>query len=60
MAGTVEGLMYASKMGLDLTKTIETIALGAAGSTALTVLGKRMVDGNFAPGFYVDHYIKDL
>lgn len=52
--------MYASKVGLDLHKTIETIALGAASSTALNVLGKRMVDGNFDPGFYVVHYIKDL
>jgi 3-hydroxyisobutyrate dehydrogenase len=60
MAGTVEGLIYASKVGLDLHKTIETIALGAASSTALNVLGKRMVDGNFDPGFYVVHYIKDL
>jgi 3-hydroxyisobutyrate dehydrogenase len=60
MAGTVEGLMYASKSGLDLTKTIDTITLGAAGSTALNVLGRRMVAGNFDPGFYVEHYIKDL
>jgi 3-hydroxyisobutyrate dehydrogenase len=60
MAGTVEGLMYASKMGLDLHKTIDTIALGAASSVALTVLGRRMVDGNLDPGFYVEHYIKDL
>lgn len=60
MAGTVEGLLYASKMGLDLHKTIETISFGAASSTALSVLGKRMVDGNFDPGFYVDHYIKDM
>ena len=60
MAGTVEGLLYASKTGLDLHKTIDTIALGAAGSTALTVLGRRMVDGNYDPGFYVEHYIKDL
>lgn len=60
MAGTVEGLMYASKSGLDLTATIDTIILGAASSTALNVLGRRMVTGNFDPGFYVEHYIKDL
>ncbi len=60
MAGVVEGLMYASKSGLDLTATIDTITLGAAGSTALNVLGRRMVAGNFDPGFYVEHYIKDL
>jgi len=45
--------MYASKMGLDLHGTIDTISLGAATSTALTVLGRRMVDGNYDPGFYV-------
>lgn len=60
MAGTVEGLLYASKAGLDLKATIETIALGAANSTALTVLGSRMVQGNYDPGFYVEHFIKDL
>lgn len=60
MAGTVEGLMYASKAGLDLTGTIDTITLGAASSTALNVLGRRMVVGNYDPGFYVEHYIKDL
>lgn len=60
MAGVVEGLMYASKSGLDLTQAIDTITLGAAGSTALNVLGRRMVAGNFDPGFYVEHYIKDL
>lgn len=60
MAGTVEGLMYASKAGLELTQVIDTITLGAASSTALNVLGRRMVAGNFDPGFYVEHYIKDL
>lgn len=60
MAGVVEGLMYASKSGLDLTQAIDTITLGAASSTALNVLGRRMVAGNFDPGFYVEHYIKDL
>jgi 3-hydroxyisobutyrate dehydrogenase len=60
MAGTVEGLMYASKSGLNLAATIDTIILGAASSTALNVLGRRMVAGNFDPGFYVEHYIKDL
>ena len=60
MAGVVEGLIYASKSGLDLTVTIDTISLGAASSTALNVLGRRMVVGNFDPGFYVEHYIKDL
>ena len=60
IAGVTEGLLYASKMKLDLNKTIETISLGAASSTVLTVLGKRVVDGNFDPGFYVEHFVKDM
>jgi 3-hydroxyisobutyrate dehydrogenase len=60
MVGVVEGLMYASKMGLDLTQSIETIKTGAASSVPLTVLGPRMIARNFDPGFYVEHYIKDL
>ncbi len=60
MAGMVEGLMYASKMGLDVAQTIETICSGAASSTSLSVMGPRIVKGNYDPGFYVDHYIKDM
>lgn len=60
MIGVVEGLMYASKMGLDVTQSIETIKTGAASSVPLTVLGPRMIARNFDPGFYVEHYIKDL
>lgn len=60
MAGMVEGLMYASKMGLDVSQAIETICSGAASSTALSVMGPRIVKGNYDPGFYVEHYIKDM
>ena len=60
MAGVAEGLLYASKVGLDLNQSIDLISLGAASSTALTVLGRRAVNGNYDPGFYVEHYIKDL
>jgi 3-hydroxyisobutyrate dehydrogenase len=60
MIGVVEGLLYASKMGLDVTQVIDTIKTGAASSVPLTVLGPRMIARNFDPGFYVEHYIKDL
>jgi 3-hydroxyisobutyrate dehydrogenase len=60
MIGLVEGLLYASKMGLDLTLTLQTIGSGAASSAAMVNLGPRMVNRNFDPGFYVEHYIKDL
>ena len=60
MAGMVQGLLYASKMGLDVAQTIETICSGAASSTALSMMGPRILKGNFDPGFYVEHYIKDM
>ena len=47
-------------MGLDINKTIETISLGAASSTALSVMGPRIANRNFNPGFYVEHYVKDM
>lgn len=53
MAGMTEGLLYASKMGLDLKQSIELISKGGAGSTALKLFGTRAVEGNFDPGFYV-------
>ena len=52
--------MYASKVGLDLTETIQTISFGGANSTALTMFGPRMVANNHDPGFYVDHFVKDM
>jgi 3-hydroxyisobutyrate dehydrogenase-like beta-hydroxyacid dehydrogenase len=60
MAGVVEGIMYASKIGLDLNKTLDIITLGGANSFSLEVLGRRIVNKNLNPGFYVEHFIKDL
>lgn len=60
MIGVVEGLLYASKVGLDLDETITTISLGAASSVALTGMGRRMVQRDMQPGFYVEHFIKDM
>jgi 3-hydroxyisobutyrate dehydrogenase len=52
--------MYASKSGLDLMKTVDTISLGAASSTSLSIMGKRIINQDYNPGFYVEHYIKDM
>ena len=60
MIGIVEALLYAYKMELDLDITIKTLSSGGAASTALQTLGPRMVSRNMDPGFYVEHYIKDL
>lgn len=60
MIGVCEAIAYAQKAGLDPTRVLESIAGGAAGSWSLSNLGPRMIAGNFEPGFYVKHFIKDM
>eukprot|EP01017_Pseudomicrothorax_dubius_P041078 TRINITY_DN6538_c0_g4_i4.p1 TRINITY_DN6538_c0_g4~~TRINITY_DN6538_c0_g4_i4.p1 ORF type:complete len:166 (-),score=51.41 TRINITY_DN6538_c0_g4_i4:174-671(-) len=58
--GVVESLLYAYKAGLDLNLVLETIGSGAAGSFQLNVSGGRMLRRDFDPGFYVEHFVKDM
>lgn len=60
MIATCEALLYASRVGLDLDTTLQAIASGAAGSWSLTNLGPRILAGDFAPGFFVAHFVKDM
>ena len=60
MVGVCEGLLYAYKAGLDLETVMRSVASGAAGSWSLTNLGPRIIANDFAPGFFVEHFIKDL
>ncbi|MGE0881060.1 MAG: NAD(P)-dependent oxidoreductase [Acidimicrobiia bacterium] len=60
MVAMTEALLYAYRMGLDVEKVLASVSSGAAGSWALSNLAPRVVAGNFAPGFYVDHLVKDL
>ena len=60
MMGVCEALFYAKKCGLDPEKLRQTIATGAAGSWSLHNLGPRMLQGDFAPGFFIKHFIKDM
>lgn len=60
MVGLVEGMVYAHKAGLDVEKWMEAIANGAAGSKSLELYGKRILNGDMKPGFYVKHFVKDL
>ena len=60
MLGVCEGLIYAYKAGLDLETVMQSVASGAAGSWSLSNLGTRIIDDNFAPGFFVEHFVKDL
>ena len=60
MVGICEALLYAYKAGLDLPTVLQSVAPGAAGSWALSNLGPRIIANNFDPGFYVEHFIKDM
>ena len=60
MIGVCESLLYANQSGLDLETALKSVSSGAAGSWALTNLGPRIVAGNFDPGFFVEHFVKDL
>lgn len=60
MMSWCEALAFARAAGLDPTRVLESIGGGAAGSTAMNVLGPRALRGDFAPGFYVKHFIKDM
>jgi len=58
--GVCEALRYAEKAGLSPETVLDSIEAGAAGSWALTNLAPRMINGDFEPGFYVKHFIKDM
>lgn len=58
--GTVESLRYAKAANLDLNQFIELAGAGSAGSWQLSNMGPRIVNGDFNPGFYIKHFIKDL
>jgi 3-hydroxyisobutyrate dehydrogenase len=60
MIGVCEALLYGYKAGLDLEKVLESVGSGAAGSWSLSNYGPRMMAGNFDPGFFVAHFLKDM
>jgi len=60
MIGVCESLLYAYKAGLDATTMLSSISGGAAACWTLNNLAPRIVDRNFEPGFYVEHFIKDM
>ncbi len=60
MIGVCEALLYAHQAGLDLDTVMQSVASGAAGSWSLSNLGPRIINNNFDPGFFVEHFIKDM
>jgi 3-hydroxyisobutyrate dehydrogenase len=60
MIGVVESLLYGIKAGLDPEEVIGVIGKGAAASWSINNMGPRMIKGNFDPGFFIKHFVKDM
>lgn len=60
MMGVCEALLYGLRAGLDLETVLQSVSSGAAGSWSLSNLAPRCIRGDFAPGFFVEHFIKDM
>lgn len=60
MMGICEAMVYAKKSGLEAQNVLKSIQSGAAGSWALSNLAPRILEADFEPGFYVEHFIKDM
>jgi 3-hydroxyisobutyrate dehydrogenase len=60
IVGVCEALLYAYRAGLDLETVLQSVGGGAAGSWSLANYGPRMLRGDFEPGFFVEHFVKDM
>ena len=60
MIGVVESLIYAKMAGLDQDAVIDIIGKGAASSWSINNMGRRIVQGNYDPGFFIKHFVKDM
>lgn len=60
MIGVCEALLYGLRSGLNLETVLQSVSSGAAGSWSLSNLAPRCIRSDFAPGFFVEHFIKDM
>jgi 3-hydroxyisobutyrate dehydrogenase len=60
MIGVCEALLYGHQSGLDLPTVLQSVSSGAAGSWSLSNLAPRIMGNNFDPGFFVEHFVKDM
>lgn len=60
MFSVCESMLYAQQAGLNVPQWVDLVAVGAAGSVAMNTLGRRILKGDFEPGFFVEHFVKDL
>ena len=60
MIGVCEALLYGYRAGLNLETVMQSVCSGAAGSWSLSNLGPRIINNDFDPGFFVEHFVKDM
>lgn len=60
LSGVCEALTYAKSKGLNLETVLKSVSTGAAGSTQLNTFGPKILAGDYAPGFFIKHFIKDM
>lgn len=60
LSGVCEALTYAKAKGLDLPTVLRSVSTGAAGSKQLDTFGPKILEGDYAPGFFMKHFIKDM
>lgn len=60
LSGVCEALTYAEAKGLDMETVLKSVATGAAGSRQLDIFGPKILAGDYEPGFFLKHFIKDM
>lgn len=60
LSGACEAIAYAEGVGLDVKTMLEAIATGAAGSAQMSSVVPRLLNDDYAPGFFIKHFIKDM
>lgn len=60
LSGVCEAMAYGYANGLDVKTMVDSISTGAAGSAQLNAYGDRIMQKDFAPGFFIKHFIKDM
>ena len=60
LSGVCEALTYAKAKGMNLDTVLKSVATGAAGSKQLDTFGPKILAGDYAPGFFLKHFVKDM
>lgn len=60
LSGVCEALTYAKAKGLDLEAVLRSVSTGAAGSAQLDAFGTKILAGDYTPGFFLKHFVKDM